>query len=372
MLPPTFTWLDEARRWAGRALDSAGIGPVEAPFRVVAEMPGARLRAYHAPDAPAGPVLLIIPAPIKRSYIWDLLPPVSVVRHCLRRGARTFLLEWLDHDGTGEDDGPGLADYADRLPAAALDAIAAETGETGSVVLTGHSLGGTLAAVFAALHPGRVRGLALIEAPLAFGERGGPLARAVAASPHARALRGAAAGGTAVPGSLLTLLSAAAVPSSFVWRRWADLGASLPDPGALAIHARVVRWTLDEFAMPGRLFEEVVERLYREDCFAAGTLEVGGRCVGANGLRCPVLAVVSPSGRVVPPESTLAPLEARPDLLLEVLRYEGDRGPALQHLGPLVGPAAHARLWPDILDWVAACPPRARTMADRPARAERG
>ncbi len=36
-----------------------------------------------------------------------------------------------------------------------------------------------------------------------------------------------------------------------------------------------------------------------------------------------------------------------------MLQYEGERGPALQHLGPLVGPGAHARLWPDILDWVA-------------------
>jgi poly[(R)-3-hydroxyalkanoate] polymerase subunit PhaC len=37
-----------------------------------------------------------------------------------------------------------------------------------------------------------------------------------------------------------------------------------------------------------------------------------------------------------------------------VLRHEVERGPALQHLGPLVGPRAHARLWPEILDWVSA------------------
>jgi len=42
-----------------------------------------------------------------------------------------------------------------------------------------------------------------------------------------------------------------------------------------------------------------------------------------------------------------------PDVPRRVLRYEGERGPALQHLGPLVGPGAHARLWPEILDWVA-------------------
>jgi pimeloyl-ACP methyl ester carboxylesterase len=96
-----------------------------------------------------------------------------------RRGLRVYLLEWLD-PGPAQD-GLGLADYAKRLPMAALDAIAAETGEA-AAVLAGHSLGGTFAAVLASLRPERARGLVLLDAPLAFGPgRGGPLARAVAA-----------------------------------------------------------------------------------------------------------------------------------------------------------------------------------------------
>ena len=45
----------------------------------------------------------------------------------------------------------------------------------------------------------------------------------------------------------------------------ADFGASLADPLAATVHARVERWMMDELAMPGRLFEEPLERLYRED-----------------------------------------------------------------------------------------------------------
>src|SRR3712207_9159381 len=120
-----FSLIDQARRQAGRMLDASGLAPEEAPFRVLAEMPGARLRAYGAPDA-KGPVLLIIPAPFKRAYIWDLLPEVSVVRHCLSRGLRVYLLEWLVP--TPQEDEFGLAEYADRLPAAAPDAIGTETG----------------------------------------------------------------------------------------------------------------------------------------------------------------------------------------------------------------------------------------------------
>ena len=44
--------------------------------------PDVRLRLYEQP-ASGGPALLIVPAPIKRGYIWDLLPNVSVVRRYL-------------------------------------------------------------------------------------------------------------------------------------------------------------------------------------------------------------------------------------------------------------------------------------------------
>jgi polyhydroxyalkanoate synthase subunit PhaC len=51
--------------------------------------------------------------------------------------------------------------------------LARETGQM-RVVLAGHSLGGTLAAIFPSLHPERVRGLALLEAPTKFGRDAGP------------------------------------------------------------------------------------------------------------------------------------------------------------------------------------------------------
>ncbi|WP_407521430.1 alpha/beta fold hydrolase [Methylobacterium oryzisoli] len=344
--------LDALRREAGRMLDALGRGPQETPSRILAEWPGARVRAYHAPGQGDGPALLICPAPFKRPYIWDLLPPVSVVQRALARGLRVYLIEW--RDPTAADDGWGLADFAERLPAAALNAIAAESAaETPGVlpVIAGHSLGGTLAAIFAALHPDRVGGLVLVDAPLAFGAEGGPIARAAAAIPHARTLR--AALGAPVPGSAITALSLGAAPDVFRLQPLADFAACLTDPLALTVHLRVARWALDEFPLPGQFFEDVVDQLYREDRFRAGTLPIGGREIGIAALRTPILAVINPAGGVVPPSSLergLALITRPPP---ETMTYAPGPGPMLQHLGPLVAPAAHLTLWPGILDWIA-------------------
>ena len=118
--------VDEARRQIGTALDTMGLGPQETAYEIAAEFAGARLRVYRQDERRNGPVLLIIPAPFKRPYIWDLLPEVSVVRRCLRRGLLVYLLEWLIP--TADQDQFGIAEYADRLPIAAVDVIAAETG----------------------------------------------------------------------------------------------------------------------------------------------------------------------------------------------------------------------------------------------------
>ncbi|HVL54994.1 MAG TPA: alpha/beta fold hydrolase, partial [Burkholderiaceae bacterium] len=219
------------------------------------------------------------------------------------------------------------------------------------VILAGHSLGGTLAAIHAALQPQRIAGLALIDAPVVFSERG-RLERAVRAGPPARLIRRLA--GSPVAGTALNLLSVAAAPDVFVLQRWVDLAGSAGDPGALAVHARVDRWTLDEFPLPGRLFEDIVEQLYREDRFRNGTLDVGGDTAGAAQLDVPVLAVVNPAGRIVAPESMLDLETLRPGLLSRVLHCEREWGPGLQHVAPLVGPIAHRQLWPQIAAWMQA------------------
>ena len=77
-----FGTMDALRRLQGNALAAVGLGPDECPSTVIASTPLWRLRDYGGHDA-ASP-LLIVAAPIKRPYIWDLAPSVSAIRFCLQ------------------------------------------------------------------------------------------------------------------------------------------------------------------------------------------------------------------------------------------------------------------------------------------------
>lgn len=84
--------MDRARQARGKLLDRAGYGPQETPSSILHAEPGLNLRRY-TPERADGPPVLLVPAPIKRSYIWDLAPEVSVVRRWLARGYRVYLAE---------------------------------------------------------------------------------------------------------------------------------------------------------------------------------------------------------------------------------------------------------------------------------------
>ncbi|MCZ7594556.1 MAG: alpha/beta fold hydrolase [Hyphomicrobium sp.] len=332
----SFAAADEARRGWGRVLDF-WMARRETPYRLVLERPGLRLRCYGRPgDQPSW---LIIPAPIKKHYIWDLLPSVSVVQRCLESGFNVYLLEWTE--APRDDPNIGIATYADRHILDCANAIGRP------IVLAGHSLGGTFAAIFSSLHPEKVGALVLLEAPLSFAEDTGAIARLIRQFPSVEALSGF----DDCPGVLLGALGVAASPESFLWWRWRDGVASLVDPEALYTHLLVERWLLDELAMPGGLFADVVD-LYQQDHFMRRTLRVGDKPAAARNVTAPVLAVIDPESDVVPPSSVMPFLDVLPGRDKKLLRYEGDTGIALRHVGVLVGRNAHRTLWPEVLAWV--------------------
>jgi polyhydroxyalkanoate synthase len=339
-----FAIMDEVRRAQAGALGACGFRAEECEYRVLASEAYWRLRAYAPARRWAS--VLIVAAPIKRPYIWDLDPARSVIRHCLRQLISVYLVEWTP--ATPGHRTAGLDEYADH----AISECVARIGERAGgqkPFLIGHSLGGTLAAIYAAVHPETVQGVVLLGAPLCF-QRGSSRFRDALVSIVPSTFPDA----DVIPGSLLSQVSALACPRTFVWERLMDAVLSMADPRALAIHALVERWTLDEVTLPGRLVHQIVEWLYREDRFRRGRLAISDREIGPACLRLPMLAVVNVRDEIAPPASVTPFVDAIADRSVGVITYSGELGAGLQHLAPLVGRKAHKQVWPDVIAWLRA------------------
>src|SRR5262245_26764272 len=335
--------IDAPRRAQGNALEMLGFGPTECSYRVLAYSSRWRLRAYVGRGS--GPVVLIIAAPIKRPYIWDLAPSASAVRYCLQHRLRLYLLEWAPYRfGHGN---VGLDEYADRAIAEAVACVSHET-QT-KPFLMGHSLGGTFAAIFGALEPRSISGLVLLASPLCFLPGTSRFRDSIVALVP-RALSGI----DAVPGTLLSHISAVASPRAFIWSKLLDAAASIADPHGMNTHVRVERWSLDEVPLPGRLVAQIVDWLFRENRLCRGDLPIRRRTVGPTCIDVPTLAVVGAADEIAPLASVRPFIEAMPARDARIIEHVSETGVGLQHVGMLVGRKAYASLWPEIIAWLRA------------------
>jgi polyhydroxyalkanoate synthase len=336
-----FGWMDLLRRAQGDTLGALGLGPNECPYRIAASGSHWRLRDYS--DQDSSPALLIVAAPIKRPYIWDLAPSVSAIRYCTQRSLHVHVLEWMP--ASRHNSSNGLDEYTQAISECVAKISSAATGA--KPFLIGHSLGGTLAAISAALAPQSIGGLVLLGAPLCFQPETSRFRdQLVSLMPSTLSET------EPFPGSLLSHMSALASPGTFIWSRFVDAAFSITDHHALDIHARVERWALDEVPLPGKLVHEIVEWLYRDNRFCRGVLKVGKMVVGPLSLSTPTLAVLNTADEVAPLVSIKPFTDAMQGGDVRIIEYPGEVGVCLQHLGILVGRQAYARVWPEIISWL--------------------
>jgi polyhydroxyalkanoate synthase len=345
-LPGADMWIkmvaaaDVARRAQAEALAALGLASKECRYRIAGSARFWQLREYAGGGQ--GPAVLIVAAPIKKPYLWDLAPEQSAVRFFLGEGKRVYLLEWI----ASSTDNAGLDDYAGRSISAAVQSVLKAAGET-KLFLMGHSLGGTLAAIHATLDARHLQGLVLLGAPLCFAPGTSRFRDGlVLIAPRLPADI------DVVPGSLLSHISAVASPQTFIWSRLAASAFALSDRVAFETLARIERWTLDEVPLPGKLVADILHRLYRDNSFCREMLSIGDVVVGPSRLRCPTLAVVNTADDIAPLASIAPFLDAAPVRDARIIKYPGESGVGLQHLAVLAGRKARAQIWPEISAWL--------------------
>lgn len=236
----------------------------------------------------------------------------------------------------------GLDDYVagrlERLVAATLTHAGHER-----LHLLGHCLGGTLATILAARdHAGRVASLINLTVPIGFHDDGmlSTWTRAPLFDPRAFA----EAVGDIPPWITqpsFNLLRPLSQPVKTA-RLWQHLG----DESFLDFFWCMETWVNDNVAIPKRFYVDLIERLYRANGLAAGTLAIEGAPVELEALPAPVLTVCADKDHIVPLASATCghPRYAHPDSRLEQL--------AGGHIGVVVGGRSRRIICPLLDGWL--------------------
>src|SRR5467141_1705386 len=136
------------------------------PSEVVYEEDRLKLLHYSSDTKPHFRTpLVVIYALVNRPYILDLKKGRSVVAHFIERGFDTYLVDW--GIPTYADRHLTLDDYINGYMVNVLDYLRERTGVE-QVNVLGYCMGGTMSAMFTALHQDRVKNLTLLAAPIDF------------------------------------------------------------------------------------------------------------------------------------------------------------------------------------------------------------
>ncbi len=336
----------------------------QTPHRTIYEE--GRLKLYRY-DTPKGqrtegrPPVLCIYALINKPYIMDLQPGRSVVEHLLHRGLDVYLTDWgtpneLDRDTT-------IDDYVNGCIDRCVDQVLSASGDE-KVNILGYCMGGSFSAMYTALHPEKVRTLALMAAPLVATPTGS-LLNAWAQAKEFDGWKIARTYGL-IPAEFFNDAFGMLDPWRTEYLKFHDLLLHMDDREFVENFLRMERWTSDGIPMAGPTYAEFVTNLYQRNLLAKGGWKLGGKELRLSAITMPVATIVGLKDNLVPPEMTS-----------RVLEYIGSKDRShfelpTGHIGLSVSRSSQEHLWPRVADWFLARN-RAAPAAPRPGgRPRRG
>lgn len=280
----------------------------------------------------AGPPLVIIPAPVSRYFILDLLPDRSLAAHLARSGFDTYILDF--GEPTDDDRFADLDWYVNGLIRRAIRAV--RTGRGASAVdVIGYCLGGTLSLLYAATHPHEVKNLTVMTTLVDTSVEGGIAWMATRMGVEGESYEHP----RIVPAATIKSWFESLAPGSTSQEaRVADLLAQLDLPiERLQAVRTMASWVDDVVPASGRMLAELSRKFGpAANELMTGRTTLGDREVELSRITMPVLSVSAARDHISPADGCDALSKVVPHA--QIVRVPGG------HVGAIAGSRA-AALW---------------------------
>jgi polyhydroxyalkanoate synthase len=313
----------------------------QTPSEVVYEENKLELLHYEArTDEQHGTPILAVYALINKPFILDLQPDRSVVRRLLDAGHDVYLIDW--NEPSRLDRHLTLDDYVNRYIDNCVDVVRERSGAD-RINILGYCMGGTMSAIYTAIHQEKVRALGLMAAGLCFDGEGGVLE--LWGDDEFYDPQDVVDAYGNVPAEMLDIGFALMDPVANFVSKYVRLYDNLENDDFVENFARMERWLSEGIDLAGETYVQFLEDIYQSNKLHENEMYVGGEHVDIESIEVPVLQIVGEYDHLIPPE-TSKPFN---DVVAseETDIFEHPTG----HIGLSVSGSSHQELWPKVAEW---------------------
>jgi polyhydroxyalkanoate synthase len=320
----------------------------QTPKTMVWALNKAKLYRYApvVPEDKRHPIpLLLVFAIMNRPHVLDLRPGHSFVEYMLSHGYDVFLLDW---GAPGpEDKNLKFDDYTLEYLPRVVRKLKSVSGSDEFSML-GWCLGALISTMYAALRPDDgLKNLMLLTAPLDFSDKTAGGFSRWTSNPAFDPDKIVTAFGN-VPGEMIDYGAKALKPVENFIGTYLNLWDNIDNPKVIESWHAMNTWVRDIISMPGGVYRQLINELYKENRLMEGTLSLRGERVDLSKLKAHVLNVIAEADHITPPCQSVGVMDRIGSQDKELFRVRGG------HIGIMAGSGAEKTTWPHIDHWLAA------------------
>ena len=331
-----------------RALDIAIIKPPEVkvgvtPHEVVFTENKLRLLHYYPTSDKTYPVpLILIFALINRPYILDLKEGRSVVEVLLNKGIDLYLIDWGSPGD--EDKNLDLNHYINRYIHKVVQKVKKLSGSK-QVSILGYCMGGTMSAMYTALHQNEVKNLILMTAGIDFKVDG---TLSLWGDKHNFDVDKFVDAYGNVPPEFLQAGFLFMKPVQNLVSKYVNFYENIDDEKFVDNFLAMEKWLNDNIPVAGEVFREFVKYCYQENLLVKNKLKINGKLVDLKKINCPALNLIAEHDHLVPPDSGKVFNDLISSKDKETIIFPTG------HIGLSVSSKSLKELWPRVAEWLIA------------------
>lgn len=284
--------------------------------------------------------VLILYALINKSYILDMSPESSLIRYLVDNGFDVYMVDWGTPDI--EDQDISFSELVlDYVPKAAARVV--QTSGSKEITILGYCMGGTIASMYAALHPNpMIKNMIFIASPIDFDDAG---LSTVYIRREEYSIDKIVDTFGLVPKDFINFSLLMLNPINNFFGTYSRLWKMLNDDMPVNSWRQLNKWINDPIPFPGQAYRQWLG-LYKNNSLVKRELELRGRLVDLSKIDCSILTLCGERDHIVLPHQTKPILEHVSGQDKTYLEFP------VGHGGLVFGSLAVKKVYPAIKEWL--------------------